>query len=92
MTKVHRRAQGHKTGAISNRQLTRLLRKRGSYRCHGCRRRFKNLERTCVGYDAAGRALSVGECCTGRLREVCGMSVYFALDTPTMVRRRPQVV
>lgn len=83
MGKPHCQAQHHKSGAVSNRQLTRLVRKKGSDHCHGCRRPYRHRDQSYIGYDAAGRLLVVGECCTDRLKSICGMSVYCALDRPT---------
>jgi hypothetical protein len=83
MTKAHHRPQPRKAGAISTRQLTRLLRKKGSDHCHGCRRPYQHLDSSHVGYDAAGRLLQVGDCCISRLKSFCAISAYVALDTPT---------
>lgn len=57
MGKPHCRARHHKSGADSNRQLTRLVRKKGSDHCHGCRRPYRHRDQSYIGYDAAGRGL-----------------------------------
>jgi hypothetical protein len=83
MGKPHCPAQHHKSGAVSNRQLTRLVRKKGSDHCHGCRRPYRHRDLSHIGYDAAGRLLVVGECCTDRLKSITGISVYLAHDAAT---------
>lgn len=65
------------------RLVKRLSREKGIGRCHGCGRTLNSPEATITGYDAGGRALTVGGCCEHRIEIGIALGLYVdAKDAP----------
>jgi hypothetical protein len=61
-------------------RLLRLAQTDGDH-CHGCRRPYRDGERSSTGYDSERRLIMVGECCIGRLSSIVAVSLYLAVGT-----------